>query len=178
MKKTCTCGAECEEARICVCDCKADECQDKGEIIVRRYPKEMILVSACLVGVNCKYSGKNNYNDKILKLVQEGEAVLVCPEQLGGLTTPRPPAEIRSGRVYANDGMDVTAQFNAGAQETLKIAKLYDCKKAILKSKSPSCGCHKIYDGSFSDILIDGDGITTKLLKGNGIEVISSDDYK
>lgn len=138
----------------------------------------MILVSACLAGVNCKYSGGNNENEEIKKLVESGEAILICPEQMGGLTTPRKPAEQFKDKVICEDGTDVTKNFERGAEEALKIAKLAGCKKAVLKSKSPSCGCGKVYDGTFSKTLIDGDGVTAKLLIENGIEIISSDDYK
>lgn len=139
----------------------------------------MYLVSACLAGINCKYSGKNNENEKIVQMVKRGEAVLVCPEQLGGLKTPRLPSEIviteGKRKVIAKDGEDVTSEFIKGAEETLKIAKMMNIKKAILKSRSPSCGCGKIYDGSFSKTLIDGDGITAELLKQNKIEIFNED---
>lgn len=141
---------------------------------------ERILVSACLVGVNCKYNGGNNLNLEILKLVQEGKAILVCPEQLGGLSTPRKPSEIVdriSSKVVASDGTDVTKEYQKGAYETLKIANLYQVKKAILKSISPSCGNTTIYDGTFTHTLTGGEGITTKLLRENGIEVINEDEY-
>lgn len=136
----------------------------------------MYIVSACLCGIDCKYNGKNNYNEKIEELVKEGKAVLVCPEQMGGLKTPRDPSEIKEGKVVSNAGVDVTREYQKGAEETLKICKMVGATKAILKSKSPSCGCGKVYDGTFTGALIDGDGITTKLLKENGIEVISSDE--
>lgn len=141
---------------------------------------ERILVSACLVGVNCKYNGENNLNLEILKLVQEGKAILVCPEQLGGLSTPRKPSEIVdriSSKVVASDGTDVTEEYQKGAYETLKIANLYQVKKAILKSKSPSCGNTTIYDGTFTHTLTSGEGITTKLLRENGIEVVNEKEY-
>ncbi|TZE82278.1 DUF523 domain-containing protein [Calorimonas adulescens] len=141
---------------------------------------ERILVSACLAGFNCRYDGKNCLNEKILKLVMEGMAIPVCPEQLGGLKTPRNPAEvcINDGktRVFDIAGNDVTEEFNKGARETLKLAMLYGVKKAVLKSKSPSCGSGEIYSGKFDGELIDGDGITARLLKYNGIEVIREDD--
>ena len=141
---------------------------------------ERILVSACLVGVNCKYNGGNNLNLEILKLVQEGKAILVCPEQLGGLSTPRNPSEIVdriSSKVVASDGTDVTKEYQKGAYETLKIVNLYQVKKAILKTKSPSCGNTTIYDGTFTHTLTGGEGITTKLLRENGIEVVNEDEY-
>lgn len=146
----------------------------------------MILISACLCGVDCKYSGKNNYNERVFELFKSGKAMLVCPEQLGGLSTPRQPAEISQGtaedvikgccKILNNQGEDVTRQFIKGAEETLKIAKAIDCKKAILKSKSPSCGCGKVYDGNFDGTLIKGNGLTAQLLLNNGIEVITEED--
>lgn len=141
----------------------------------------MILISACLAGVNCKYSGDNNYNEKIVELLKKGDAILVCPEQMGGLTTPRLGSEVivKDGKryVYMKDGTDVTEQFEKGARETLELAKKVNATKAILKSRSPSCGVDKIYDGTFTRTVIDGDGVTAKLLRENGIEVISSDDF-
>ena len=135
----------------------------------------MKIVSACLAGVDCKYNGNNNYCQKVVDLVKDGKAVLVCPEQLGGLTTPRNSAERTDGKIITNKGIDVTRQYIKGAEEGLKIAKMTGCKKAILKTKSPACGTGKIYDGSFSGTLIDGDGIFTKILKDNGIQVIPMD---
>ena len=135
----------------------------------------MILVSACLCGVNCKYNGQNNLSVDVLELLRKGEAILVCPEQLGGLPTPRTPSEIRiingQTKVYTNDGKDVTENYQRGAEEVLKIAKELNIKKAILKRKSPSCGCGEIYDGTFTNTLTKGDGITAALLIKNGIEV-------
>lgn len=133
----------------------------------------MIIMSACLCGVNCKYSGGNNLNEKCLELFKKGEAILVCPEQLGGLMTPRIPAEIREDKVITKEGEDVTAQFLKGAEETLRIAKMVNAKKAILKEGSPSCGCNYIYDGNFNGTKIKGKGITASLLEKNGIKVIS-----
>ncbi len=137
----------------------------------------MYLVSACLCGVNCKYNGGNNENEVITNLLREGKAILVCPEQLGGLPTPRLPSEIVQSngetRVISSSGEDVTQEFLKGARETLEIAKKMGIKKAILKARSPSCGCAEIYDGTFQKKLIDGMGFTAKLLKENGISVIS-----
>lgn len=136
-----------------------------------------ILVSACLLGVNCKYSGGNNYIEKIKKLINSYTVIPICPEQLGGLRTPRSPAEIENNsdmdnrRVITNDGQDVTKQYEKGAEETLKLARLYNCEYAILKERSPSCGHGKIYDGTFSKTLIDGNGKTADLLINNGIQV-------
>ena len=135
--------------------------------------KEKILVSACLLGTNCKYSGGNNYSEEVMEYLKDYEIIPICPEQLGGLSTPRPASEIIGDKVINNEGTDVTSNYQKGAEETLKIAKLLGIKKALLKAKSPSCGNGKIYDGTFSGTLIDGDGITTKLLKENNIEVIT-----
>ena len=136
----------------------------------------MILVSACLCGINCKYNGSNNYNEKIFKLVKEGKAIPICPEQLGGLSTPRLPSEIKEGKVINKEGIDVTNNFKRGANEVLELCKKLKINKVILKSKSPSCGKGKIYDGNFNGTLIDGNGILTELLLKNEIEVISSDE--
>lgn len=140
----------------------------------------MILVSACLAGINCKYNGGNNYNKKVFNLVKEGKAIPVCAEQLGGLTTPRVAAEIcyidGKRHVLTKTGKDVTEQFEKGAQEILELAKKLNITKAILKSRSPSCGKGKVYDGTFSGKLIDGNGILAELLIENGIEVITEDE--
>ena len=140
----------------------------------------MYIISACLAGIDCRYNGKNNKNEEILKLVQEGKAILVCPEQLGGLSTPRLPSEIVSDnenvKVISNDGKDVTENFIKGAEETLKIAKMMGIKKAILKARSPSCGYGKIYDGTFSKTITKGNGITSELLEKNGIKIYTEED--
>ena len=135
--------------------------------------KEKVLVSACLLGVDCKYNGGNNYDEEIFKKLEKYELIPVCPEIFGGLSTPRKPSEIVGDKVINNEGLDVTNSFKRGAEETLELAKKLGVKKAILKAKSPSCGNGKIYDGTFTGTIIDGDGITTKLLKENGIEVIT-----
>lgn len=140
----------------------------------------MILVSACLVGINCKYSGGNNYNQKIFDLVKEGKAIPICPEQLGGLNTPRKPVELKviNGKRYAidNEGNDFTENFERGALEVLKLAKNLNINKAILQPRSPSCGVNKIYSGNFDNKLVDGNGILTELLKQNGIDVLTPND--
>ena len=129
----------------------------------------MILVSACLVGINCKYSGGNNYNQKIFDLVKEGKAIPICPEQLGGLNTPRKPVELKviNGKRYAidNEGNDLTENFERGALEVLNLAKNLNINKAILQPRSPSCGVNKIYSGNFDNKLVDGNGILAELLK-------------
>ena len=136
----------------------------------------MILVSACLAGIPCRYNGESKLNKDVKQLIKDGEALFVCPEQLGGLTTPRPPAEIIKGRVIDKDGRDVTKEFLKGAEITLELARTYKCKKAILKARSPSCGKGKIYDGTFTGTLIEGNGITAEILVKNGIKVIDEDD--
>ena len=130
----------------------------------------MYIISACLCGVNCKYNGKNNINEQ---LVKEGKALPVCPEQLGGLTTPRTPAEIKGDAVINKDGIDVSKNYNKGAMEALKIAKMVNADKAILKDGSPSCGSSYIYDGTFTGKKISQMGVTAKLFKENNIEVQS-----
>lgn len=135
-----------------------------------------ILVSACLLGLDCKYSGKNNINEKVIKLKDRYTLIPVCPEQLGGLCTPRNPAEISNGTVVDQYGNDFTESFKKGAEETLKMAKMLDCHIAILKANSPSCGFGKIYDGTFKGVLIPGIGLTAKLLHDSGITVMSDED--
>lgn len=134
--------------------------------------KENVLVSSCLIGLKTRYDKKSSRN--IFKeLNLKYNVIPFCPEQAAGLPTPRKPCEIKDGSVYNVDGVDLTKEFLDGANEALKLCKMYNIKKAYLKSKSPSCGKGKIYDGSFSGVLIDGDGIVTKLLEENEIEVIS-----
>lgn len=133
--------------------------------------KEKLLVSACLLGVECKYSGGSNLNEDVIRLSERYDLVPVCPEQLGGLATPREPSEIHGGRVVTRSGKDVTEEYKKGAREALRIARLTCCRKAVLKERSPSCGCGFVYDGSFSGKLVPGDGAAAALLKVNGISV-------
>ncbi|WP_459878498.1 2-thiouracil desulfurase family protein [Desulfothermus naphthae] len=135
-----------------------------------------MLCSACLLGLSCRYDGKSRPNNKVIELIKDYILIPFCPEQLGGLPTPRECAEIIGTKVFTRSGKDVTQNFIQGAKETLYIAKLLGIKRAILKQYSPSCGCGKIYDGSFSRKIIKGDGVTTKLLKEEGIFVISDED--
>ncbi|PKO00595.1 MAG: DUF523 domain-containing protein [Chloroflexi bacterium HGW-Chloroflexi-4] len=131
----------------------------------------MIIVSACLAGLNCRYDGAAKPCEKVKALVAEGKAVPVCPEQLGGLPTPRQSSERVGKCVLRKDGVDVTTEFTRGAEEALKLAKMIGATEAILKSKSPSCGSNKIYDGTFSSTIIPGDGVFSALCKANGISV-------
>ena len=131
----------------------------------------MIIVSACLAGFPCRYDGKATIHEKTRELVKAGKAILVCPEQLGGLPTPRSPSEIKNGNVISKEGMDVTKEFERGAAIVLEIANAYGCKEAILKARSPSCGKGKIYDGNFTGKIIAGNGKTAELLLKNGIDV-------
>ncbi len=137
-----------------------------------------ILVSACLLGVPCRYDGCAQSNERLLTLIGSHALIPVCPEQLGGLPTPRPPAERREDRVVTRSGEDVTEAFAQGAHETLRLAQLFGCRAAILKANSPSCGCGRIYDGSFTGKLVSGEGMTAALLKENGLAVVTeADDF-
>lgn len=135
--------------------------------------KEKILVSSCLLGLNCRYDGGNNYSKEVEEFLKNYEVIPICPEIMGGLPTPRTPSERQADRVINKDGKDVTEQYEKGARECLFLAQKYDVKKALLKLRSPSCGSKEIYDGTFSHTIIEGDGVTAELFKKNGIEVIS-----
>ncbi len=135
---------------------------------------EVLLVSACLMGFDCKYSGGNNAlpPETLDALRRSFRLIPVCPETAGGLPTPREPSERRGERVVSRDGRDVTAAFQKGAALTLRLAERYGAKRALLKCNSPSCGSGFVYDGSFSGTLIPGDGVTAELLKSQGISVV------
>lgn len=141
---------------------------------------ETVLVSACLLGEKCKYSGGSNYNRKVMDWIegQRGEikVIPVCPEVMGGLETPRPPAEIQGEAVVTADGRDVTEEYRRGAEKTLQLALKSGCRLAVLKERSPSCGGGEIYDGTFSHTVISGDGVTAALLKRHGIRVLGETD--
>ena len=135
------------------------------------------IVSSCLAGIPCRYDGTCKKNEYVLSLVENGLAIPMCPEVLGGLSIPRDPAEIVDGRVITINGLDVSDNYKTGAYKVLDYCKKHNIKKAILMDKSPSCGL-RVYDGTFSGKLIDKKGITASLLIDNGIEVISSSDIK
>lgn len=145
-----------------------------------------VLVSACLAGLATTHTGVAKPNAQVMELVRQGRAILVCPEQLGGLPTPRRAAEIVGGsgadvlagraQVLDTEGNDVTANYLRGAREALKAARLSGATKAILKARSPSCGPRQIHDGTFSGMLVDGTGVTAALLRQHGLEVISEQD--
>lgn len=138
---------------------------------------EKILISACLIGEKCRYDGHTNYTPKFKDLLEKYDLIPFCPEVAGGLSTPRNPSEIqKDGTVKMNNGRDVTRQYNTGAEKALDICLALNIKIAILKDRSPSCGSKTIHDGSFSGKTIEGEGITTQLLKRKGIKVISEDE--
>ncbi|MGF7086482.1 uncharacterized protein YbbK (DUF523 family) [Kroppenstedtia sanguinis] len=151
-------------------------------------PAGVKIVSACFAGVHCRYDKKHNLIEEIRKLVQEGKAIPVCPEQMGGLSTPRNPAEIVGGdgddvlegkaKVIDNRGNDVTQQFVEGAQEALAMAQSVGATEAILKERSPSCGSCRIYDGTFSKSKKAGRGVTAALLRRHGIRVVSEETWE
>ena len=134
------------------------------------------LVSACLIGINCKYDGLHNYNAKVVALGKHDTLIPVCPEQLGGLSSPRSPHEQKAGKVVTPEGEDHTEHFQRGARETLKIARLCGATEAVFKQRSPSCGVGQIYDVCFCRKVINGDGVTTGLLRSEGIRVISEEE--
>ena len=137
---------------------------------------EKLLISGCLIGNNTKYNGGNNYNPKIEKLREKYEFVVICPEAEGGLPIPRDPSEILNDRVVSSKGKDVTKEFMLGAEIAYNRCKLEGCRKALLKEKSPSCGSHLIYDGTFTGKKILGEGMTVRLLKSLDIEIYNEDE--
>lgn len=137
--------------------------------------RDKALISACLLGAECKYSGGSNAlpEDTLAALREKYELIPVCPECYGGLTTPRAPSERRGDKVVSKTGADVTEQFQKGAQTALHLAEMFGARLAIFKENSPSCGSGTIYDGTFTGTLTQGDGVTAELLKKHGIKVIS-----
>ena len=138
---------------------------------------EKILVSGCLAGFNCRYDGGNNLVPEIKQLFDSGLAVTACPEQFGGLPTPRIPSERMGSKVMSREGADVTAEFKAGAEAALRIALENGCRSAIVKSRRPSCGNGCIYNGQFTGELVPGNGVTADLLLHHGIEVLTEEEY-
>ncbi len=142
---------------------------------------EKVLVSACLVGNNCKYNGGNNKNEKIIEYLKDKEVILVCPEVMGGMDTPRLKSEIlvneKDLKVINEKGEDVTSYFTKGAQIALNRAIANNVKVAILKEKSPSCGVKQIYNGKFDGTKVDGNGVFTRLLLEKGIKVLTEEDF-
>lgn len=133
--------------------------------------KPCILVSACLLGMNCRYNGKGELNSQVLALSRDAVLIPFCPEIYGGLATPRDPAERQGEKIMTAAGADVTEQYKKGAEEALRLARLYGCRAAVLKERSPSCGRGQIYDGTYIRRLIPGDGVTARLLKQEQIPV-------
>lgn len=147
---------------------------------------EKIIVSACLLGSNCKYNGGNNYNEELVEFLRGKEIIEICPESMGGLETPRVPSEIENGKtaedvlngeglVISKLGVDVTAEFVLGAMKSLEIAKENNIELAILKESSPSCGSRFVYDGNFEGTKIEGRGLTAELFTQYGIRVVSEE---
>ena len=139
---------------------------------------EKILVSACLIGDNCTYLGGNNAQGYMEELNRYFDLVPVCPEQLGGLPTPRIPSEGRGGFVYDKEGKDVTSAFRLGAEKVAQLVSFLGIRLAILKERSPSCGVHQIHSGYFNNKLIDGEGVTTALLRSMGVRVLNEEEGK
>ena len=141
---------------------------------------ENLLVSACLMGYECKYCGGSNIlpEAELKRLRAKFRLIPVCPESAGGLSTPRDPSERLGDRVVSIKGRDVTAEYIKGAETALHLAGRYGCKAALLKAKSPSCGKGEIYDGSFTGALVPGDGVTAELLRKSGILVYNEDDIE
>lgn len=142
--------------------------------------KIKVLISACLLGDNVKYSGGNNLTPELVTLLEKYnvDIVKVCPECFGGLPIPRVPSEIKENKVFSKDNRDVTEEFLIGAEKTLKIAKENDVNFAILKERSPSCGSSYIYDGNFSGKIIEGQGVATRKLNEENIIVFSEENLE
>ena len=136
-----------------------------------------ILVSACLLGVRCNHLGAASPSAAVQALAADNRLVAFCPETVGGLPTPRPAAERQSGgRVRTADGVDVTDAYRRGAEAAVAMAQAVSAPRAVLKARSPSCGCHQVYDGSFSRTLVEGDGVTAEALRAAGVQVASEED--
>lgn len=140
--------------------------------------KQKLLVSACLLGINCKYDGGNNYISEVEQLKEKYELIPICAEILGGLPTPRVPSERRGDRVITKEGKDVTEQFEKGAVETEKIARFFECHMALLKERSPSCGYGEVYDGTFTKTCRSGNGVTAQHLENANISIFRESDIR
>ncbi len=138
----------------------------------------MILVSACLLGHDCKYNGGNNDNAAVHQYLEGKDWVCFCPERASGLPAPRLPSEIRGERVYSKAGDDVTAEFRLGAEKALAFCRAHGVTEAILKARSPSCGVHAVYDGTFTGKVVSGMGVTARLLDENGIRLMDEEDIQ
>lgn len=132
-----------------------------------------VLISMCMCGINCRYDGKSISLNQLSELSNRFNLIPVCPEIIGGLSTPRAPVEITNNKLIDSNGNDKTDNFISGANQVLQLAKMFNCEYAILKENSPSCGVNYIYDGTFTSNKIKGSGITTSLLRENGIKVYS-----
>ena len=137
---------------------------------------DKLLVSACLLGTPCRYDGRSKADTRVQVLSDKYDLIPICPEELGGLPTPREPSERQGERVAMRSGRDVTEEFRRGAAAALALCLQNGCKAAVLKEKSPSCGCGQVYDGTFSRRLIEGDGVTAEALKAHGITVYGESD--
>ncbi len=136
----------------------------------------MILCSACLLGIQCRFDGTGKAHAGVINLLKSETLIPVCPEQLGGLSTPRDRTERIGTLVRTKNGDDVTEQFSRGAGEVLRIARIFSAEKVIMKQRSPSCGFGEIYDGTFTKKVIKGNGVTSELLANNGIKVITENE--
>lgn len=139
---------------------------------------EYLLVSSCFAGYNTKYNGKNNKLEMIEKLSKKYKLIYVCPEVVGGLSIPRNPSEILGDKVISNKGVDVTNEYNKGANCALYLVKKYNITKALLKESSPSCGSNTVYDGTFSGTKIKGMGVTASLLTKHGVKIYSENNIE
>lgn len=146
-------------------------------MIVRKADVNMIVVSACLIGLNCRYDGSSCLFEGAVEVVRMGLAVPLCPEQLGGLPTPRLPCEIKGNKVVNLNGLDMTGFFDKGVKESLHIVDMLDVKVALLKEKSPSCGVSWVYDGSFSGSLRRGQGFFASALSDRGVTLFSENNF-
>jgi uncharacterized protein YbbK (DUF523 family) len=138
--------------------------------------RPVLLVSACLLGTVCNHEGRHSQRAQVEALAGEYRLVPICPEVVGGLPTPRPAAEIRDGRVVTAAGADVTQEYERGAQAAVELAMTLGAKRAVLKARSPSCGAHAVYDGTFTRTLREGAGVTAEALRAAGVEVVSEED--